>query len=273
MSQIRIGGVDIEYYDDDFRDPWSREDGVPLLMLHGFAENASVWIPWVPGLSKKYRVLRYSMRGCGKSSMPPDKSWSGEAIVKESLDLLNALKVQQVHFIGSMSGAVFGQLFALTYPDRIKSLTLLDGPSKIPDELIKRYSLDQTDPATAIEKYGLVEWSKRTLHIRIDITVGDPRIVEWYHKQKSGGPTEVGAAIMRTAQVADLRPMLKNIKCPVLILTGDRNALTPAEDLRVQEREIPNAKLIIFENLGSGCRFLMTDRCVEEVLKFYESIG
>ena len=172
-----------------------------------------------------------------------------------------------------MSGGVFGQLFALTYPDRIQSLTLLDSPSKIPDELLKRYSLDQTDPATAIEKHGLVEWSRRTLDIRIDMTVGDPSIVEWYHKQKSGGPTEVGAAIMRTVQVADLRPMLKNIKCPTLILTGDRNALTPAKDLRVQEREIPNTRLIIFENLGSGCRFLMTDRCIDEVLKFYQSIG
>ncbi len=271
MSQVMVNGVELEYYDDDFRDPWSRENGVPILMLHGFAENASVWIPWVPGLSKKYRVLRYSMRGCGKSSMPPDKSWSGEAIIKEALGLLNALGVQRVHFIGAMSGGIFGRLFASTYPDRIESLTLVDSPSKSPPETTKRYSLDQTDPPTAIEKYGLVEWSRRTLDIRIDTTVGDPRIVEWYHRQKSGGPTEVGAAIFRGA--SEVSPVLKNIKCPTLILSGDRSAITPVEYLHDQEREIPNAKLVIFENLGSSGRFLIPDRCVEEVLKFYESIG
>ena len=277
MPQIRVGGVDIEYCDDDFRDPWSRGESDPVvLMVHGQGENATVWTTWVPGLSRKYRVIRYSIRGCGNSSMPGDRTyfaWSGEAMTNEALNLVNALHIPCVHWIGYGSGGVFGQLFALTYPDRIKSLTLCNSPSNLSETTKKRYALDQTDPATAIEKYGVTEWSRRTLDIRTDTSVGDPRIHEWFHLQKTSAPTSLHVAIMKEAQVSDLIPVLKNIKCPTLILSGDRSPITPVEHLRIQEREIPNAKLIIFENLGSGCPWLMTDRCVEEVLKFYESIS
>ena len=210
--------------------------------------------------------------------MPGDRTyfaWSGEAMTNEALNLVDALHIPCVHFIGYGSGGVWGQLFALTYPNRIKSLTLCNAPSKMPDETIERYTLDTTkykDWPTAMEAVGFAEWSRRTLDIRTDTSVGDPRIHEWYHRQKSQGPALIGAGVNEFVRKMDLRPRLKDIKCPTLILSGDRSPITPMEYLRFQEQEIPNAKLVIFKNMGSGCPWLMPDRCVEEVLKFYESI-
>ncbi len=279
MSYIRVGGVDIEYYDDDFRDPWSKDESDPVvLMVHGCGESASTFIPIVPGLLREHRVIRYSIRGCGNSSMPADRTyfaWSGEALSNEALNLVNALHIPQVHFIGWGSGGVWGQLFALNYPNRTKSLTLINAPSKMPDETIERYTLDTAkykDWPTAMEAVGFPEWSRRTLDIRTDTSVGDPRAHEWMHRQKSSGPALIGAAVNEFVRKMDLRPRQKDIKCPTLLMSGDRSPITPVEYLRFQEQEIPNAKLVIFENLGTGCIWLKPDRVVEELRTFYRGV-
>jgi len=74
MPKVKASdGVELHYYVDDFRDPWAPETDEAIFMHHGYARSGKWWIQWVPGLSRKYKVIRNDCRGCGQSDVPPQR--------------------------------------------------------------------------------------------------------------------------------------------------------------------------------------------------------
>ncbi len=272
-------GVEINYRLDDFMDPWIEEkDKDTILMHHGFARSMKWWIQWVPALSRKYRVLRYDCRGCGESSMPPEGSeWSAGRFIKDALGLIDQLGIQKVHWVGFESGGLMGILFAITYPNRIKSLILPNTPTSLPRETLPKamqtYAQDYSDPAAAIEKLGFREWLKRSFSNRMDLSKADPKMLEWHINEHSKTPQKVAVSIMRFVQVADVSKRLSEVKVPTLLLAGDRSPICPLDQQRFMQQNIPSAKLVVFEGIGQGIHLLMPDRCTEEMLKFLQTIG
>ena len=64
MPKVRTSdGVQLHYHMDDFRDPWAPETDEAIFMHHGYARSGKWWIQWVPGLSRKYKVIRNDCRG------------------------------------------------------------------------------------------------------------------------------------------------------------------------------------------------------------------
>jgi pimeloyl-ACP methyl ester carboxylesterase len=61
-------GVSIHCAIDDYLWPW--DDRTPVLMMHGFARNASFWNRWVPAIADTYRIYRPDLLGCGLSDRP-----------------------------------------------------------------------------------------------------------------------------------------------------------------------------------------------------------
>src|SRR5688572_3255990 len=98
-------GVQLNYQIEDFREPWSRKPATTVLLHHGYCKNLEFWTPFVPGVARHYRVVRYDARGHGKSSVPPKgATWSLERLVKDVVTVLDALEIEKVHFVGFESG-------------------------------------------------------------------------------------------------------------------------------------------------------------------------
>ena len=272
-------GVELNYRIDDFIDPWIEEDEKDtILMHHGFARSMKWWIQWVPALSRKYRVLRYDCRGCGESSIPPEGSeWSAQRLVKDALVLIDQLGIRKIHWVGFESGGIFGIVFALTYPDRIKSLILPNTPTSLPKEnnpqAKQTYAQEQQDPATAIERLGLREWLRRSFSNRMDLSKADPKMLEWHLNEHSKTTQNVAVSLMRFVQVADVSERLKDIKVPTLLMVGDKSPICPLDQQRFMEKRIPNSKLVIFEGYGQGIHMLIPERCTDEVMTFLRNLG
>jgi pimeloyl-ACP methyl ester carboxylesterase len=62
-------GVSVHCAVDDFLWPWDRS--APVLMMHGFARNATFWNRWVPAAAESHRVYRPDLLGCGRADQPP----------------------------------------------------------------------------------------------------------------------------------------------------------------------------------------------------------
>jgi 3-oxoadipate enol-lactonase len=263
-------GVSIHYDVDDFRDPWV-QDAPETVLLHpdGFARSMKWWQQWVPTLARRYRVLRYDVRGCGESSVPPrDADWSVSRLIKDALDLLNHLAIDRVHWVGFHGGAVMGELFAVTYPERIQSLTLVNGPPHLEESLLEMYALGEKDSLASMERYGLKEWLRRTNPGRLDMERTDPRIVEWHTEEQAKTPFHVAYKQHETFRGGDLRGVLPQIRVPTLLLAGDRSPVAPLEQQRAMQESIPDARLVVFEGIGEGIFLTMADRCVAETVKF-----
>ena len=266
MPKIRADdGVEIHYHVDDFRDPWISDPPETILMSHGFARSMKWWTQWVPTLSRKYRVVRYDVRGCGQSSVPPEGStWTPERMAGDPLNLIDHLGIDKVHWVGFESGGVWGMVFASIFPQRISSLTVINTP------LFTGETRGDRTISNEIEERGLREFLIKTNTQRFDPALTDPNLEEWHLSEQSKTPNHVAASISSIVADADLTPILPAIKAPTLIMVGDRAPGRPLESQSAMQQRIPDASLVVFPKVGAGIHLLMPDRCVAEVLKFLE---
>ena len=269
MPKMRTDdGVELNYEIDDFRDPWITEPGDTILMSHGFSRSMKFWVQWVPALSRKCTVVRYDIRGCGESSVPPEAAtWSAERLAMDALNLIDHLGIEKVHWLGFESGGIWGVVFASTYHDRIKSLTLCNTP---PSVGARR---DLSMRSDALEKVGLRQWLVDTNSSRFDLSTVDPKLLEWHVAEHSKTPDQVAQSIRPIAESVDLSAALPRIKVPTLIMVGDRSPPSPLAGQIFMQKQIPNARLKVFPNIASSIHLLIPDQCLDEVLGFLEEVG
>lgn len=121
--EVKTGFVETEdktrlYYEDTGK-------GEPLILLHGHTFDTRMWDPQFWTLAREYRVVRYDLRGYGKSDMP------GEGVhFLHALDLkalMDALKIEKAHIAGLSLGAFVVTDFLALYPERLLSATVTGG--------------------------------------------------------------------------------------------------------------------------------------------------
>lgn len=99
--------------------------GEPVVFLHGFALDSRMWDPQFAALAARFRVIRYDLRGYGRSALP--RAGSQYSQLDDLLALLDRLGVAgPVHLVGQGMGGRYALEFALLHPERVKSLALLD---------------------------------------------------------------------------------------------------------------------------------------------------
>lgn len=272
MPKMKIRDGELNYFLDDFTDPWLQSD--VILMHHGYCRNSQFWNPWIPSLARGYKILRFDVRGCGESSIPPEGfAWSAEQLAQDALGLLDGLKIHRVHWVGESSGGVVGVVFAASYPDRVKSLVVCDSPAKFGDRLLSDYAGDREDPAAGIEKLGFREWCIQTMGLRIDKSKADPRLLDWYASEMAKTPEHVAKALFRVFGKGDISPLLRKIKAPVLALAGGRSPIATPEQQQIFRSNLSNVQFEILDGFGHGVHLLIPDRCTAAVLKFLQKVG
>lgn len=121
---------------EDARPPGASADTPAVVLIHGHSLDLRMWQPQVPTLlAAGYRVLRYDVRGHGRSMIPPDGyTWeNASADLGDLLDRLNvespagqSLRLDAAHVVGLSMGGGIALQFALDFPARVLSLTLVD---------------------------------------------------------------------------------------------------------------------------------------------------
>ena len=104
------------------------DDGVPVLLLHGFPENAGMW-DGVVGLLPGHRTIAPDQRGYSPGARPADvAAYRVTELVADAVGILDALGVGAAHVVGHDWGAAVGWQLAGRHPDRVRSLTAVSVP-------------------------------------------------------------------------------------------------------------------------------------------------
>src|ERR1700731_5371678 len=203
-------GLSLHSAVDDYLWPW--EAPTPVLMMHGFARNATFWNRWVPAVAESRRVYRPDLLGCGKSDVPaPGYAYTPEKIGAQILAVLDRHSLSRVHWVGESSGGIVGVLLAAAHPERIASLVLCNTPTRISDEIKRIYALDRDSASAAMRAYGVGEWCRQTLGYRLDVEHADPRLCEWVIAEMDRTTPAVAAALHDCFGLVDVRPLLAGI--------------------------------------------------------------
>jgi len=100
-------------------------DGPPVLLLHGWPQDASSWRYVIPGLAERHRLIAPDLRGFGASGAP-GRGYDGITFGADAIALLDALEIPQAHVIGHDWGGFAAFAAAITAPDRVASMVVLN---------------------------------------------------------------------------------------------------------------------------------------------------
>jgi pimeloyl-ACP methyl ester carboxylesterase len=265
MPSLRIDrDLEMHYQVDDYTDPWRTPEAI--LLLHGNHESGAAWYGWVPHLGRQYRVVRPDMRGFGASTpMPRDFPWTLDIILNDFARLMNALGIERFHLAGAKIGGVIARALAATYPERVRTLTIVGSPP--PD----RKFMDAPTLAAhlnEIEHHGLTPWARRSMEGRLGSAF--PREgVEWWirYMSRTARSTDLGfaATINNTCHPAD---DVTKIKCPTLVITTQGSTMASIAQTSDWQERIANSKLRVVPGDSFHAAVTDAERCAQATLEF-----
>lgn len=102
-------------------------NGRSVVLLHGKNFSGAYWEPTARALAERgYRVIIPDQIGFGKSTKPETYQYTFQTLARNTAALLDALGVQRVSIVAHSMGGMLGTRFALMFPDRVQSLTLVN---------------------------------------------------------------------------------------------------------------------------------------------------
>ena len=272
MPSVRLAeGLSLHCAVDDYLWPW--EAPTAVLMMHGFARNATFWTRWVPPIAATHRIYRPDLLGCGASEVPaPGYHFTPKEIAADILGVFEAMSLTRVHWVGESSGGIIGLLLAASQPERIASLVLCNTPTRIPDRIKRVYALDKATASDAMRAYGVGEWCRQTLGYRLDTACAGKDLCDWVVREMDRTPPEIAAAMHECFEEVDTLPLLPRIAAPVLLLSGDNSPIASAQQ-QTFAKTLPNGRIEVVAGVGHGVNLLQPQRCARLAAEFWRSLG
>lgn len=250
-------GTAIFYRIDDFTDQW--KPAKTVLFIHGFGESTEAWRAWVPYFARHYRVLRYDIRGFGRSTpMAANHPWSIGEVMADINGLLDHLKIKDAHVMGGKSGGTIALKYAADFPARVTKLGLLGAPVKGP----------HTKPwLEIIESRGVQAWASETMPGRFG-TMLAPDAIAWWTELMARTPKTTLQSYLRWVPGVDITEDVKRIACPTLLIVGNAGPLHKVEEIESWQRTIKNSELRVIDGDGWHAGGARPDECAGMVAEF-----
>ena len=114
---MKIKANNIELNVNDFK-----KNGETIMFLHCSRGNSAQWNAVIPYFKEKYHVITLDLRGHSKSDKPK-KGYHLKDLAKDVKSVMDVLKIEKAHIVGSSMGGEIGVVFTASYPERVISLT------------------------------------------------------------------------------------------------------------------------------------------------------
>jgi pimeloyl-ACP methyl ester carboxylesterase len=228
--------------------------GPAVVLIHGYTDSARDWVPMLPYLSKRYRLILVDIRGHGQSSKP-ECCYTRIDFAYDIKLLLDALGVQRADIVGHSLGSIIAQTFAEYWPERTAHVVLISSTGgSPPDRPKKPLQFDFAaeirklkEPLEADSPFMIAWWDSPT--------PVDPDFIRRQRRDAAGIPLRVWLAVLDQALptnnvYGDLQSTLPRLKAPALLIWGSQDPIME-EDMRQSLRKaLPSAKVKIFDGLG-----------------------
>ena len=224
---------------------WSKE-GVPLLLVHGFGNEAHIWDDFAPAVAPYYAVRALDWRGHGESDWHPEGAYDFEDHARDLAAVVDELGLERFVLCGHSLGGRASMLFALENADKLAGLIIVDtGPEHDPRGQI-RIAMDagqHPDPTFAsIAEYeamlahqyaaalpsAIKRMAKHGLKQRDDgrfVLRMDPKFRDFGRKKLSADDL----AAREKDMTAKLWRALEVVQCPTLVVRGAASDILSAD--------------------------------------------
>ncbi len=218
--------------------------GEPVLFLHGLGSSSMGWQLQRDPFAAQYQVILVDVRGHGRSTHPPGP-YSIALFAKDVVGLLDGLGITAVHLVGLSMGGMIGFQMAVDYPERIKSLTVVNsGPEVIAHTFKDRMMIWQRKLLInlfSLEKIG------QNIAARLFPHPDQEEYRQFFLQDLAQNDKPSYKAATNAILGWSVRDQIGKIQCPVLVVAADQD-YTPVTAKEAYVAEMPNAALVVIKD-------------------------
>ena len=268
---VRANGIDICY--EIFGDP----DAEPMLLIMGLGAQMIHWDDdFCRQLAARgFRVIRFDNRDIGKSGkltggkkltpiellklrflkIPVAAPYKLSDMAQDVIGLMDVLKIRSAHLVGASMGGMIAQEIAITFPERVRSLTSImstTGNPKVPPPTREASAMLMAPPTTTKEEY-LARFAQTWKILRVgsfpeDEALDRSRAERTY--ERGLNPAGVGRQLRAILASGSRKERLRSVKAPTLVIHGTVDPLVRPEGGKDTAASIPGAKLLMIDGMG-----------------------
>jgi pimeloyl-ACP methyl ester carboxylesterase len=223
--------------------------GVPVVLLHGFPFNRTLWREQVEALKDSHRVVTPDLRGHGETTAT-DEPATMEEMARDVAALLDELQIKRPVLGGLSMGGYVALAFHRLFPRRVRALVLADTRPQADTEEGKRVR-EETARRALAEGMSIIADAMMPKLLAHTTHMKEPEKVERVREMiLTTNPVGAAAALRGMALRRDQTSHLVNILQPALIVVGSEDQITPPADAETMRRGIGGSRLAVIEGAG-----------------------
>ena len=257
--------------------------GPAILLISGASAAMDLWPPELCEriASAGRYVVRYDFRDTGQSTTygAGGATYTLADLVTDAVAILDHLQLPQAHLVGMSMGGILAQLAAVTYPDRVSTLTLIATTTALPGAVERNLpemsqedqeafgqvpGPDWSDPRSTVDY--LLEQERRCAARSAPFDEAHMRaILQVTVARSTDLPAMENHFDLGTEPPTDSR--LADITASTLVVHGDEDPVFPLGHGQALAEEIPGAELLVIRGLGHEMPPRIWDELVAAVVR------
>jgi len=284
----RANGIDICY--EIFGDAKAE----PMLLIMGLGAQMIHWDDeFCRQLAARgFRVIRFDNRDIGKSSklsggkrltavellklrflkIPVAAPYTLLDMAKDTISLMDVLGIQSAHLVGASMGGMIAQEIAISFPQRVRSLTSImstTGNPKVPPPTREASAILMAPPPATKEEF-FVRFAQTWKILRggsfpEDEALDRSRAERTY--ERGLNPAGVGRQLRAILASGSRKERLRAVKAPTLVIHGSVDPLVRPEGGKDTAASIPGAKFLLVEGMGHALPIPMWPQVIDAIDK------
>ena len=263
--KIHVRGLEMAYED-------TNGNGIPLLLIHGFPLDRTLWAAQTRGLADMARVIAPDLRGFGESGLPGGAA-TMDTYADDLRGLLDALGVKNAVVAGLSMGGYIAFAFYRRNPARVRGLILANTKAG-PDSPEGKQGRDENAALARAQGAGAVGDKMLPKMLTPKTAAERPAVAKAARAMMARQSVDaVVAALMAMRDRPDSTPTLAEIAAPTLIVTGAEDTLIPPKESEAMRDAIRGARLVSIPGAAHLSNFEAPDAFNAAVREFLKSLA
>jgi len=262
MPSANVNGREIFYQD-------TGGDGPVVVFSHGLLMDHEMFAPQVQALRGAFRCIAWDERGHGQTATDVLDPFSYYDSADDLAGLLRRLGVGRAVLAGMSQGGFLSLRCALTHPDIVRALILIDTQAGCEDPIALAGHLQLTQQWQA---HGLTsEIADAVEHV----ILGEnwPGAGAWRSKWAKAKPVNLAQCMQTLANRDDITEAICGINVPTLVIHGDADMAIPLEKAQILIDEMPDAELVVIEGAGHAANLTHPEPVNAAIERFLGQLG
>jgi 3-oxoadipate enol-lactonase len=238
------------------------QDAPTLVLSNSLGSTLAMWDPQIPVLARHRRVVRYDLRGHGRSPVPPGP-YDIADLGADLIDLLERVGAGRADLCGLSLGGQVSMWLAANAPERVGRLVLCStSPRFEPSQAwADRAALVRAHGTEAVADTVVGRWFTPAF------ATAHPEVVAEMRAMIASTPTEGYAACCGVVERTDLRPSLPSIRAATLAIAGADDPAAPPVQAELIAAGIPDCRVVVVRGAAHLANIERADRVTDLVLQ------